>query len=79
MNSTIQVNSSPWISLHIISHYRFQAMASLSYLQPYLAAAHDKAVQLDVASPVIDALLALLLGLCGVFGGWIPAESMFQN
>jgi ubiquitin carboxyl-terminal hydrolase 1 len=37
-----------------------QAMASLSYLQPYLAAAHYKAVQLDVASPVIDALLALL-------------------
>ncbi|KAF9226744.1 cysteine proteinase [Gyrodon lividus] len=35
-------------------------MASLSYLQPYLVAAHDKAVQFDVPSPVIDALLALL-------------------
>ena len=54
-------------------------MASLSYLQPYLGAAHYKAVQLDVASPVIDALLALLQGPCGVFGGCIPAESMFQN
>lgn len=67
MNSTIQVNSSPSISKYTISHYQFQAMASLSYLQPYLAVAHDKAVQLDVASPVIDALLALLQGLWGVF------------
>ncbi|KIK98299.1 hypothetical protein PAXRUDRAFT_31259 [Paxillus rubicundulus Ve08.2h10] len=40
-----------------------QAMASLSYLQPYLVAAHDKAVQLDVPSPVIDALLMLLQDL----------------
>lgn len=54
--------------MRTISHYHFQAMASLSYLQPYLAAAHDKAVRLDIASPVIDALLALLQGLCDVFG-----------
>ncbi|KIJ20419.1 hypothetical protein PAXINDRAFT_160978 [Paxillus involutus ATCC 200175] len=40
-----------------------QAMASLSYLQPYLVAAHDKAVQFDVPSPVIDALLMLLQDL----------------
>jgi hypothetical protein len=65
--------------MHTISHYEFQAMASLSYLQPYLAAAHYKAVQLDVASPVIDALLALLQGQCGVFEGCIPTESVFQN
>ncbi|KAF8450674.1 hypothetical protein L210DRAFT_956458 [Boletus edulis BED1] len=37
-----------------------QAMASLCYLHPYLAAAHEMAVQSDVASPVIDALLSLL-------------------
>ncbi|KIJ69905.1 hypothetical protein HYDPIDRAFT_78791 [Hydnomerulius pinastri MD-312] len=40
-----------------------QAMASLSYLHPYLVAAHDKAVQLDVPSPVIDTLLMLLQDL----------------
>ncbi|KAF9238795.1 hypothetical protein BU15DRAFT_88241 [Melanogaster broomeanus] len=40
-----------------------QAMASLSYLQPYLVSAHGKAVQLDVPSPVIDALLTLLQDL----------------
>ncbi|KAH7930635.1 cysteine proteinase [Leucogyrophana mollusca] len=37
-----------------------QAMASLSYLQPYLVAIHAKAEALDVPSPVIDALLDLL-------------------
>ncbi|KAG6333345.1 hypothetical protein ID866_5736 [Astraeus odoratus] len=36
-----------------------QAMASLSYMQPYLAAIHEKAVLLDVPSPVVDALLDL--------------------
>ena len=65
--------------MRTISHYQFQAMASLSYLQPYLAAAHYTAVQLDVASPVIDALLALLQGQYGVFGGCTSVESMFQN
>lgn len=37
-----------------------QAMASLSYLQPFLVAVHEKAVRLDVPSPVVDALLDLL-------------------
>lgn len=37
-------------------------MASLSYLQPYLAAIHEKAVCLDVPSPVVDALLDLING-----------------
>lgn len=40
-----------------------QAMASLSYLQPFLAAVNEKAVRLDVPSPVVDALLNLLSGL----------------
>ncbi|KAG0709925.1 hypothetical protein DFH29DRAFT_792392 [Suillus ampliporus] len=40
-----------------------QAMASLSYLQPYLADKQAKAIQLDVPSPVVDALLALLQDL----------------
>lgn len=65
--------------MQAVSHYQFQAMASLSYLQPYLAAAHDKAVQLDVTSPVIDALLALLQGPCGSLEGSIPAESLFSE
>ncbi|OAX43276.1 cysteine proteinase [Rhizopogon vinicolor AM-OR11-026] len=37
-----------------------QAMASLSYLQPYLADTQAKAIELDVSSPVVDALLVLL-------------------
>lgn len=37
-----------------------QSMASLSYLQPFLATIHEKAVRLDVPSPVVDALLDLL-------------------
>ncbi|KAH7916243.1 hypothetical protein BJ138DRAFT_996097 [Hygrophoropsis aurantiaca] len=37
-----------------------QAMSSLSYLQPYLAAIQSRAEVLDVPSPVIDALLDLL-------------------
>ena len=37
-------------------------MASLSYLQPYLVAVHEKAVRLDVPSPVVDALLDLING-----------------
>ncbi|KAG2073543.1 cysteine proteinase [Suillus decipiens] len=40
-----------------------QAMASLSYLLPYLSYTQAKAIQLDVASPVVDALLALLQDL----------------
>jgi ubiquitin carboxyl-terminal hydrolase 1 len=38
-------------------------MASLSYLQPYLAETQAKAIQLDVSSPVVDALLELLHGV----------------
>ncbi|KAL4076239.1 hypothetical protein J3A83DRAFT_4089982 [Scleroderma citrinum] len=37
-----------------------QAMASLSYLQPYLVAIHEKAVRLDIPSPIVDALLDLI-------------------
>lgn len=33
-----------------------QAMSSLSYLQPHIDRIHSKAVELDVPSPVIDAL-----------------------
>ncbi|KAF8076816.1 hypothetical protein FPV67DRAFT_1472780 [Lyophyllum atratum] len=33
-----------------------QALASLSYLQPHIDAIHEKAEELDVPSPVIDAL-----------------------
>ncbi|KAG6831977.1 hypothetical protein H0H87_003121 [Tephrocybe sp. NHM501043] len=33
-----------------------QALASLSYLQPHIDAVHDKAEDLDVPTPVIDAL-----------------------
>jgi ubiquitin carboxyl-terminal hydrolase 1 len=40
-----------------------QAMASLSYLHPYLSYTQAKAIQLDVPSPVVDALLALLQDL----------------
>ncbi|EGO02282.1 hypothetical protein SERLA73DRAFT_49623 [Serpula lacrymans var. lacrymans S7.3] len=40
-----------------------QAMASLSYLQPYIDAVHAKAEALDVPSPVIDALQDLLRDL----------------
>jgi ubiquitin carboxyl-terminal hydrolase 1 len=39
-------------------------MASLSYLHPYLSYTQAKAIQLDVPSPVVDALLALLQGAC---------------
>lgn len=45
-----------------VSYATAQAMASLSYLQPYLVAVHEKAVRLDVPSPVIDALLELING-----------------
>src|SRR6267154_4101571 len=38
-------------------------MASLSYLQPYLADTQAKAIELNVSSPVVDALLALLYGM----------------
>jgi hypothetical protein len=37
-------------------------MASLSYLQPYLADTQAKAIEFDVSSHVVDALLALLQG-----------------
>lgn len=40
-----------------------QAMASLSYLHPYLSYTQAKAIQLDVPSPVVDSLLALLQDL----------------
>ncbi|KAG6919764.1 hypothetical protein DXG01_001603 [Tephrocybe rancida] len=36
-----------------------QALASLSYLQPHIDAIHDKAEDLDVPTPVIDALQEL--------------------
>ncbi|KAJ8487929.1 hypothetical protein ONZ45_g14147 [Pleurotus djamor] len=39
-----------------------QAMASLSYLQPQIDTIHEKAVELDVPSPVIDALRDLFDG-----------------
>jgi len=38
-------------------------MASLSYLQPYLVNTQAKAIELDVSSHVVDALLALLQGV----------------
>jgi len=37
-------------------------MASLSYLQPYLDEVHEKAVEWDVPSPLIDALQDQLIG-----------------
>ncbi len=37
-------------------------MASLSYLQPYLDEVHEKAVEWDVRSPLIDALQDQLIG-----------------
>ncbi|KDR84310.1 hypothetical protein GALMADRAFT_133643 [Galerina marginata CBS 339.88] len=40
-----------------------QALASLTYLQPYIDAIHDKAEALDVPTPVIDALQELFKNL----------------
>ena len=40
-----------------------QALASLSYLQPHIEQIHEKAEALDVPTPVIDALLAILKGM----------------
>lgn len=37
-------------------------MASLSYLQPYLEEVHEKAVEWEVPSPLIDALQDQLIG-----------------
>jgi ubiquitin carboxyl-terminal hydrolase 1 len=37
----------------------FQAMASLTYLQPHIDSIHAKAEALDVPTPVIDALKEL--------------------
>ncbi|KAA1466673.1 cysteine proteinase [Dentipellis sp. KUC8613] len=37
-----------------------QALASLSYLQPYLDAVHDKAETFDVPTPIIDAVRDIL-------------------
>ncbi|KIJ57176.1 hypothetical protein M422DRAFT_23274 [Sphaerobolus stellatus SS14] len=40
-----------------------QALASLSYLQPYLEVIHSRAERFDVPTPVLDALLELLTEL----------------
>jgi hypothetical protein len=37
-------------------------MASISYLQPYLGEVHEKAVEWDVQSPLIDVLQDQLIG-----------------
>lgn len=59
MNSTMQVSTvSAWYACGI-SHL-VQALASLSYLQPYVDQVHEKAEALDVPTPVIDALQDLL-------------------
>lgn len=47
-------------------------MASLSYLQPYLADTQVKAIELDVSSPVVDALLTLLQGVYLQLYLWNP-------
>lgn len=41
-----------------------QALASLSYLHPHIAAIQRKAEALDVPTPVVDALKDLLNGAC---------------
>lgn len=40
-----------------------QAMASLSYLQPYLDTVYAKAESVDVPTPVLDALVAQFHGI----------------
>jgi ubiquitin carboxyl-terminal hydrolase 1 len=47
-------------------------MASLSYLQPYLADTQAKAIELDVSSPVVDTLLTLLQGVYPHLYLWNP-------
>lgn len=42
---------------------RQQAMASLAYLHPQIEAIHLKAEELDVPTPVIDALRDALQGM----------------
>ena len=63
MNSTLQVRGSACfpnqptiLSLSILWFEFFQALASLTYLQPHLDAIIAKAEALDVPTPVIDAL-----------------------
>jgi len=46
-----------------------QAMASLSYLQPYLDSIYTKAECVEVPTPVLDALVAQFQGtlpVCGI-------------
>ena len=65
MNSTIQVRVPiTRVSCHteLNSTLLSQALASLSYLQPQIDMIHARAEDLDVPSPVIDALRYLLHG-----------------
>lgn len=51
-----------------------QALSSLSYLLPQIDAIHEKAEQLDVPTPVIDALQEVFQG--GLFSMLLPWECL---